>query len=144
MQAASPVTQLPLLVNGRTVLPSWMSDCFKTISLFSFFLNLLSEKQSIFLLCIKYLLFRNNFYWVLVPCAYVRFFYLNASLSSTHFSLGTGKTKDTPHFEVLVRVHTLPNLWAPMNCASILFGAPAVGGIFFLNHDMYYKTKTLM
>lgn len=43
MQAAAPVAQHPLLVNGRTVLPSWMSDYLKTLSLFSFFLNLLSE-----------------------------------------------------------------------------------------------------
>lgn len=72
------------------------------------------------------------------------FFYLNARLSPTHFPLGTGKTKDTPHFEVLVRAYTLPNLWAPTNCASILFGAPAVGGIFFFYHDTYNRTKTLM
>lgn len=114
--------------------------------LFSFFLNSLSEKQIIFLLCIKYLLFRNSFYWVLVPYDYVWFFLFECqSLSYPFFPWYREDQRHSPLWGPSESVHT-SKFMVPMNRTSILFGAQQSEEFFLLlfNRDMYYRTKTLM
>lgn len=127
---------------------SFLHGCqtiWKLSHLFSFFLNLLSEKQIIFLLCIKYLLFRNSFYWVLVPCAYVWFFLFECPSLSYPFSPRHREDqRHSPLWGPSESVHTSKFMGSNELCKHLVWCPSSRRYFFFFYHDTYNRTKTLM